>query len=217
MRESTFGQLLEEKFFPAWLETLHFWLVQPNYSAGEVASWYVERRESSRIPSLINHFHRYHYWKDYFAKFNNAHDEKLTETREIDHGFRTGLKLMNEAMSLGAEAPTKLAKPDFKPLPDKKSRTSKPKSSRSVVALPDQPEVTFRTIAEQHAAEHNLLFVPTGKSHSATGKQLFKVSKNFDGKGGVTVYVGDDAVYAMMEDGAFRAVLLNDMVKMANK
>lgn len=39
MRESTFGQLLEEKFFPAWLDTLHFWLIQPNYSAGEVASW----------------------------------------------------------------------------------------------------------------------------------------------------------------------------------
>jgi tuftelin-interacting protein 11 len=41
MRESTFGQLLESKFFPVWLETLHFWLIQPNYSAGEVASWYV--------------------------------------------------------------------------------------------------------------------------------------------------------------------------------
>ncbi|KAI5454841.1 hypothetical protein NCC49_002123 [Naganishia albida] len=198
MRDSTFGQLLEEKFFPAWLETLHFWLIQPNYSAGEVASWY-------------------HYWKDYFAKFNNAHGEKLTETREIDHGFRTGLKLMNEAMSLGSDAPSRLAKPDFKPLPDKQSRATKSKSSRPAVAPADQPEITFRTIAEQHAAEHNLLFVPTGKSHSATGKQLFKVSKNFDGKGGVTVYVGEDAVYALMEDGAFRPVLLDDMVKMASK
>lgn len=124
---------------------------------------------------------------------------------------------MNEAMSLGSDAPSRLAKPDFKPLPDKQSRASKSKSSRPAVAPADQPEITFRTIAEQHAAEHNLLFVPTGKSHSATGKQLFKVSKNFDGKDGVTVYVGEDAVYALMEDGAFRPVLLDDMVKMASK
>jgi tuftelin-interacting protein 11 len=151
------------------------------------------------------------------AKFNNAHDDKLTESREVDHGFRTGLKLMNEAMSLGSDAPAKLAKPDFNPLPDKKTRDSRVKTGRSTAAQPDQPEITFRTIAEQHAADHNLLFVPTGKSHSATGKQLFKVSKNFDGKGGITVYVGEDAVYAMMEDGAFRPVLLDDMVKMANK
>jgi tuftelin-interacting protein 11 len=160
---------------------------------------------------------RYHYWKDYLANFNTARDEKLTESRDVDHGFRTGLKLMNEAMSLGSEAPKKLAKPDLKSLPDKKARTTKSSAGRTTAAQPDQPEITFRSIAEQHAANHNLLFVPTGKSHSATGKQLFKISRSFDGKGGITVYVGDDAVYAMMEDGSFRPVLLDDMVKMANK
>jgi hypothetical protein len=39
MRESTFAQLMEERFFPKWLDTLHFWLIQPNYNASEVASW----------------------------------------------------------------------------------------------------------------------------------------------------------------------------------
>ncbi|KAJ9104009.1 hypothetical protein QFC19_004143 [Naganishia cerealis] len=198
MRESTFGQLLEEKFFPAWLDTLHFWLIQPNYSAGEVASWY-------------------HYWKDYLANYNTSEDTKLTESPRVDHGFRTGLKLMNEAMSLGSEAPGRLAKPEFKPLPDKKSRDKKGKDVRPKAPQPDQPEITFRSIAEQHAVDHNLLFIPTGKSHSATGKQLFKVSKNLDGRGGITVYVGDDAVYAMGEDGSFRPILLDDMVKMASK
>ncbi|KAJ9124319.1 hypothetical protein QFC22_001119 [Naganishia vaughanmartiniae] len=198
MRESTFGQLLEEKFFPAWLDTLHFWLIQPNYSAGEVASWY-------------------HYWKDYLANYTTSDGTKLTENRRVDHGFRSGLKLMNEAMSLGPEAPAKLAKPEFKPLQDKKSRDKKGKDVRTKTTQPDQPEITFRSIAEQHAVEHNLLFIPTGKSHSATGKQLFKISKNPDGRGGITVYIGDDAVYAMGEDGSFRPVLLDDMVKMASK
>lgn len=167
--------------------------------------------------NLLLEIYRYHYWKDYLANFNTARNEKLTESRDVDHGFRTGLKLMNEAMSLGSEASTKLAKPDLKSLPDKKARNTKSTTGRSKAAPADQPEITFRSIAEQHAANHNLLFVPTGKSHSATGKQLFKVSKNFDGKGGITVYVGDDAVYAMREDGTFRPVLLDDMVKMADK
>jgi tuftelin-interacting protein 11 len=39
LRESFMAQILETKFFPVWLDTLHFWLIQPNYKAGEVASW----------------------------------------------------------------------------------------------------------------------------------------------------------------------------------
>lgn len=194
MRESTFSTLLEEKFFPKWLDTLHFWLTQPNYNADEVASWY-------------------HFWKDHLSKFQTTHRTRLVDSKGIEHGLRFGLKLMNDAVSLGSSAPTRLAKPVFKPL------KGRDKSSRRVVevAAPAAPaeDVTFRLIAEQHAAEHDLIFVPTGKSHSSTGKQLFKVSKNVDGRGGVTVYVGEDAVYAMMEDGRFRAVLLDDMVKMA--
>jgi hypothetical protein len=54
LRESTFAQILEEKFFPSWLDTLHFWLVQPNYSAGEVASWSVLRYRIHRCSSRAN-------------------------------------------------------------------------------------------------------------------------------------------------------------------
>jgi tuftelin-interacting protein 11 len=125
---------------------------------------------------------------------------------------------MNDAMALGEDAPRRLPKPDFKPLPvkssSKKDRHTKP-SHRPQPPAADLPEVTFRAIAEQHAADHNLVFVPTGKSHPGTGKPLFKVSKSVDGRGGITVYVGEDAVYAMVQDGVFRAILLDDMVKMA--
>lgn len=198
MRESTFMTLLEEKFFPKWLDTLHFWLIQPNYNAAEVASWY-------------------HFWKDHLNKFLTTHKTRLSESKGVEHGFRYGLKLMNEAVTLGDAAPSRLAKPDFKPIPSRRSKESS--SSRTVKPSPaphvDENEISFKTIAEEHAAEHNLIFVPTGKSHPGTGKPLFKVSKNVDGRGGVTVYVGEDAVYAMMDDGRYRAVLLDDMVKMA--
>lgn len=121
-------------------------------------------------------------------------------------------------MALGVNAPNRLQKPVFVPLSgqkaiDKKSKLSKTARTKPLNAVTDQ-EVTFRSIAENYASEHNLLFIPTGRSHAGTGKQLFKVAKGLDGRG-VTVYVGEDAVYAQVQDDTFRAVLLDDMVKMA--
>jgi tuftelin-interacting protein 11 len=125
---------------------------------------------------------------------------------------------MNDAMTLGTDAPTLLQKPKFIPLldrkiPEKKSKTAS-RQRNSAFAQPSDGEVTFKSIAEQYAADRNLLFIPTGRSHATTGKQLFKVAKGLDARG-VTVYVGEDAVYAQSQDGTFRAVLLDDMVKMA--
>ncbi len=62
-------------------------------------------------------------------------------------------------------------------------------------------------------AEHDLVLLPVGRSHD-NGKPLFRVSKGVDGKSGVTVYVGDDAVFALGDDG-YRAVSLDDLVKRA--
>lgn len=160
--------------------------------------------------------HRYHFWKEHFSHFKTSRGDRLTENKGIDHGFRAGLSLMNDAMTLGADATTRLVKPTFVPLTDKKSSGKKSSRGRTAAfAQPTDSEVTFRSIAEQYAADRNLLFIPTGKSHSITGKQLFKVARGLDARG-VTVYVGDDAVYAQVQDGSFRAVLLDDMVKMAS-
>jgi tuftelin-interacting protein 11 len=162
--------------------------------------------------------YRYHFWKDHLGEFKTAKGDKLTVNKGVDHGFRAGLKLMEDAMALGVNAPNKLHKPVFSPLSgqdaiNKKSKHSKTAGTQPVQVATDQ-EVTFRSIAESYAGEHNLLFIPTGRSHAGTGKQLFKVAKSLDGRG-VTVYVGQDAVYAQVQDDTFRAVLLDDMVKMA--
>jgi tuftelin-interacting protein 11 len=176
-------------------------------------------KPSTSVLSRCYLFYRYHFWKEHFANYNTSKGDRLTESKGIDHGFRAGLSLMNDAMILGADAPNRLVKPTFVPLPDKKSSDKKSKlSSRgrtAAFAQPTESEVTFRSIAEQYAADRNLLFIPTGRSHTTTGKQLFKVAPGLDARG-VTVYVGDDAVYAQVKDGSFRAVLLDDMVKMAS-
>ncbi|WVF65686.1 hypothetical protein IAT40_000417 [Kwoniella sp. CBS 6097] len=195
LRSSMFSHLLEVEFFPKWLDILFIWLVQPAYKPDEVANWFV-------------------WWKGRFP-------EAVLEMRGINHGFNSGLELMNEAMQLGTDAPSKLRKPVFEPLPpsSKSSRSSKSTSNRkpiaSVRAAEDAPDITFRSIAEDYAAQRDLIFLPIGKSHQQTGKPLFKVSKGVDGRWGVTVYIGEAAVFAQVEDGSFRAVSLEDMVKRA--
>lgn len=137
----------------------------------------------------------------------------------VQHGFTAALQLMNDAMDLGSNAPRLLAKPDFRPLSASMSSTgsSKPKAAKGTTAA---EEVTFRSIVEEYAGQHNLLFIPTGKTHEKSRLPLYKVSPNVDGKGGLTVYVQDDAVWAAAADGGagdWRAIGLEEMVLRATK
>jgi tuftelin-interacting protein 11 len=129
---------------------------------------------------------------------------------------------MNQAVELGSLAPQKLRKPVFQPLPPKKSKSSSSTKSKSKASTPvprqpppEQTDITFRSLAEDFAAQNDLIFLPLGRSDTKTGKQLFKVSKGVDGRKGVTVYVGESAVFALGEDGTYRAISLEDMVKRA--
>jgi tuftelin-interacting protein 11 len=195
MRASMFSQILEIEFFPKWLDVLHIWLVQPRVSFEEVAQWYS-------------------FWKGTFP-------EEVRTIAGIDSGFIRGLQLMNSAIELGPEAPTRLAKPDFlaeiATLSSASVASAKPikPSSRSL-------EITFRSIVEEYAASHNLLFIPTGKAHERSRMPLYRVSRRADGKKGLLVYILDDAVWAPKGDvinaeaEEFRAISLEDMVLRAS-
>ncbi|KAG9022220.1 hypothetical protein FS837_006526 [Tulasnella sp. UAMH 9824] len=195
LRASIFAQLLETEFFPKWLSIMHRWLANPNANLDEVTRWYTS-------------------WKEQFP-------ESLTSDPRIGHGFTTGLQLMHSAMNLDSGARHTLQKPDFKPL-GLPSKAQHGKSRR-----PDQPqptaaggEITFKSIVEECVAEHNLLFLPAGKTHERSRMPLYKVSPNVDGKGGLMVYLLDDAVWGPPADGdgaEYRAISLEDMVLRATK
>ncbi|EIW66866.1 hypothetical protein TREMEDRAFT_69868 [Tremella mesenterica DSM 1558] len=193
LRPSVFSHLIEVEFFPKWLDILYIWLIQPTYKPDEVANWY-------------------DWWKRQFP-------QEVLDMRGIAHGFDTGIQLMMSAVDLGPEAPSKLRKPNYAPLPPSKSSKSSSKSTTSV-SRPRPMEstmgdITFRNLAEEAAAQHDLIFLPLGKSHLQTGKPLFKVAKDATGRGGLTIYVGESAVFAQGEDGTYKAVSLEDMVKRA--
>ncbi|KAG8969569.1 hypothetical protein FRC03_002008 [Tulasnella sp. 419] len=192
LRPSIFAQLLELEFFSKWLEILYVWLIQPKVNFDEVAKWF-------------------EFWQKTFP-------EKIYALPGVTHGFTAGLQLVNKAMDLGSDAPRLLEKPQFKPL----SSTAQPaKPSKRPQKAQHASEVTFKSIVEDHCATHNLLFLPTGKSHPKSRMPLFKVSQNVDGKGGLSVYVLDDAVWAPDPNDPtgddYRAISLDDMVLRATK
>lgn len=190
IRPSIFSQILETEFFPKWLDVLHIWLIQPQASFDEVAQWY-------------------RFWKESFP-------ESVQSLPGVGRGFTRGLQLMNKAMELGPDAPTQLARPDFRAeqaVPSTAVRNGTPKVARPSART---HEITFRSIVEEFAASHNLLFIPTGRAHEISRMPLFRVSPTADGKGGLLVYIFDDAVWTGVEGQEFRAISLDDMVLRVN-
>lgn len=134
----------------------------------------------------------------------------------VAQGFTRGLQLMNKALELGPDAPTRLPRPDHAvPLaPATPVPTLKGKEKARPVRT---QEITFRDIVEDFASSHNLLFIPTGKAHEQSRMPLYRVSMSADGKGGILVYILDDAVWAPDASGEYRAISLEDMVLRATK
>ncbi|GAA5967073.1 hypothetical protein JCM11641_000432 [Rhodosporidiobolus odoratus] len=199
LRSSMLSQLLEAELFPKWGDALYTWLrAEPNLE--QVAEWYS-------------------WWKSYFS-------EDVVALSGVARGFRKGLDLMNQAMSLGEDAKYRLKKPDFSPKHGPSSTSTsaanspRPTSSRRPAAPPPAApptaidDISFRTVVEDLCSASNLVFLPTGKV-TGKGQQLFKVSKGIEGRGGVTVYLEDDVVWLLGKDGEFEPVGVEEMVRRA--
>ena len=192
LRPSMVSSLLESGFVPKWLDVLHLWLTQPTASFEEIAQWYA-------------------FWKGTFP-------ESVQALPGLAAGFTRGLQLMNKAIELGPDAPTKLPRPDHTraSMPTAVSVEMQKAGRKPAATAPRTQEITFRALVEEHAGRHNLLFVPTGKAHGRSRMALFKVSSRADGRGGLPVYVQDDAVWA--QDGEeWRAISLDDMIVRATR
>ena len=132
----------------------------------------------------------------------------------VARGFTTGLELMRTATELGPQKASQLRKPVFEPLSSAPKGSPAPATQVPSRRLePQTADITFRSLAEEIAAQNDLLFLPLGRSHDVTGRPLFKVCKGVDGKGGITLYVGEEAVFAQAEDGLFRMISLDEMLK----
>ncbi|KAG8717170.1 hypothetical protein FRC08_008049 [Ceratobasidium sp. 394] len=192
VRASVLARMIEAEFFQKWLNVLHVWLVSPKPNFDEIAQWY-------------------QFWKGVFPK-------GLLEHPSVANGFERGLQLMNSAMALGPNAPAKLAKPDLSkdPLTSTANVSKGVGAGRGRVQQPHATDVSFRTIVDDFAASHNLLLMPTQRTHERSRMPLYRVSGNASGKGGILVYLLDDVVWAG-EGEDWKPISLEEMVLRATK
>jgi len=78
-----------------------------------------------------------------------------------------------------------------------------------------EADVTFRSVVEEMAADNNLVFMPTGRSHEKSGMPLYRVSSSIDGRSGVTVYLQGDVVYLVDGTDASKPISVQSMVERA--
>jgi tuftelin-interacting protein 11 len=129
---------------------------------------------------------------------------------------------MLQASKLGSDVTAKLPKPSLVPstrLPS--TATTAPQPSKKTPGSRLVREITFKSLAEEFAAEHNLLWVPTGRVHERSRLPMYRVTARADGKsGGAVVYVLDDAIW-LVEDGSssgsVRAITLEEMALLGAK
>jgi tuftelin-interacting protein 11 len=156
---------------------------------------------------------RYQFWKGIFPK-------NLLENTSVANGFERGLQLMNSAMALGPNAAAKLPKPDLTrdPLTPGTSIGGKNKAANGATRSQSSyaADVSFRTIVDEFAAAHNLLLMPTQRTHERSRMPLYRVSGNTSGKGGILVYLLDDVVWTG-EGEDWKPVSLEEMVLRAAK
>lgn len=225
LRSRMLSQLMEDEFVAKWLDVLYIWLVSPKPSFDEVTQWSVKALQQCRVLAFtesICHSSdcRYSYWKTVFP-------EDVFVLKGVQSGFRRGLDLMNQAMSLGPEAVSQLPRPSLTaPLPPSPRSSAKRSTNGTTDASgrhsrrpdrKDEDEVTFRELAEAFVVERDLIWAPTGRSDLNTGQPLFRISK--DGRtGGCVGYVSGDAFYVLEGlalDGVGKPIGLEEVVKRA--
>lgn len=169
-----------------WKDTL-----RPKVVAGILANTFIPKFVDTLYIWLVSPGVNYEQVAAWYAWWKGYFPENLVSENALGDGFRTSLDLINQAMGLGADASKKLIKPTFDPNEKKKSKTE---------AKKEYKEVTFYDVAKDYIEEHDLLLISTRRLHRR-GHMLYKVSRNASGKGGILVYIDDDAVWVEPETG----------------
>jgi tuftelin-interacting protein 11 len=147
------------------------------------------------------------------------------DLKGVKQGFESGIELMSEAMNLEDSERMKLARPSVAAKGPSQAKPSKNDLAAVQVPTTRQPiEVTFKSVVEEYAANHNLLFMPLGKMHEKSRQPLYRVTARSDGRGGIVVYLADDMIWevvaskgANVEMGDANLISTEEMVLLASK
>lgn len=192
LRPTLVGHLLEDVFFPKWMEALHSWLVLADADLGEIYTWFKT-------------------WSEWF-------EEDIRQLPQVSAGFRRGLDLINDALDLGENRHT-LPLPEHDARSKKaaidsaiSSLISQTKARAATSEQPDRLQSSFKDVVEEYCVEHDLFLVPLRRAHEKLGHALYKISKNATGSGGLSVYIDDDVLWIQMSD-SYEPIALDDLAE----
>jgi tuftelin-interacting protein 11 len=211
IRASIMGQLMEKEFFPKWLETLHRWLTTPKASYEEIVQWcVVVKKAISHCADII--WFRYTFWKGTLPP-------NVSVLPAVQEGFQSGVRLMSDWADMEQSQRINLPKSWLSTAPSQQTGQKTTAKKGSTIAA-RVLESSFKSIVEEYATEHELLFMPTGRVHEKSRVPMYRVTARMDGKGGIVVYILDDMVWAVeggADSGDVEGIGLEEMVLLARK
>ena len=141
----------------------------------------------------------YTHWKKLFA------DNGLERIESCKHGFRTGLDMMNQGVSASHDKEGISA---FISSAHISSIKTAPQAS-----VHDIQSMTFKDMVTEVFAESSLEFIPIGKRHRETGKDLYKLGRR------IYVYIDDGVLYCSSSgsSGEFKFMGVDDAIDLAQK
>ncbi|PNS20280.1 hypothetical protein CAC42_5730 [Sphaceloma murrayae] len=176
------ARLMVAELFPKLLSTLHQWLTSPGVDFEEIDPW-LEWWKKRVLPKDVN------------------------STKDIQAGWARMDKMINDALDIvegGGDLATELAPPAAGPSKPivKDARVKKVVDegrTETGARKKDVSEVTFKDEVEAWCAEQDLMMMPLREAHHGTGNPLFRITRNFAGKGGVVCFVGGDVLWAQVK------------------
>ncbi|TIA74689.1 hypothetical protein E3P91_00850 [Wallemia ichthyophaga] len=183
------------------LEALLQWngILSPKVIAGVLANTFIPMLVDTLYIWLVSPAVNYEQVAAWYASWKAYFPEEVVAQNALGDGFRSSLDLINQAMGLGADASKKLIKPTLSAHSGGKKETKR--------KAREYKELTFYDVAREFIEEHNLLLISTRKLHRR-GHMLYKISKNAAGKGGIMVYIDDDAVWVEPQAGGVDKTVL---------
>ncbi|KAI5362246.1 Putative G-patch domain-containing protein [Septoria linicola] len=173
-RSDVFARLLVAEFFPKWLATLHLWLTSEEANFEEIGQWLT-------------------WWKQQIPEKLSRHPDVVKEWQKGDEMINKALDLMDEGAPVAD-----LAAPAAGPVRPIAKEVGKKLEAQSIAAQRPPAEITqdFRDVVEGWCAEEDLTMVPLREAHPQSGAPLFRITASATGKGGVTVYLKGDIIWA---------------------
>eukprot|EP01105_Mastigella_eilhardi_P028053 TRINITY_DN8_c0_g3_i1.p1 TRINITY_DN8_c0_g3~~TRINITY_DN8_c0_g3_i1.p1 ORF type:complete len:878 (+),score=239.79 TRINITY_DN8_c0_g3_i1:33-2666(+) len=174
--ERHMAALLEAEFFPKWRAVLLAWLGMPGLNYEEVSRWYLG-------------------WKSLFPA-------ALTENPRVRLYLTHALDIINAALS-GSPMPTP---PPVTTAAAAAAAARLPAPTALAQAEDDDGMVSMRDVVEEFAAAHEVLLVPTARTHD--GKQVMRF-------GTTSIVVDRSSVQVEVEGHAWRGIAMDDLLTLA--